>query len=231
MSNHDYASTQLAKVLTRIQNACTAAGRNPDAVRLVGASKRQSAELINAFAEAGLRDVGENYLQEAQQKQVALRDTPLQWHYIGQIQSNKCKSIADHFSWVHGVDRLKVAQRLHHYTPPERAPLKVLVQINIDDEQSKAGVCVQEAPDLCAQISELGHLSLAGLMLIPAPQPDPERQRATFAEARNLMSRINQRHGLNLSELSMGMSNDLEQAIQEGSTMVRIGTDLFGARS
>lgn len=231
MSNRDYASTQLAKVLTRIQNACAAAGRDSNSVRLIGASKRQAPELIHAFAEAGLTDVGENYLQEAQEKQSQLGNTALEWHYIGQIQSNKCKPIAEHFSWVHGVDRLKVAQRLHQHTPTERAPLKVLVQINIDDEQSKAGVSVQQAPDLCAKISELDKLTLCGLMLIPAPQPDPERQRATFTQARDLLNHINQRHGLNLTELSMGMSNDLEQAVMAGSTMVRIGTDLFGART
>ncbi|GHA05170.1 UPF0001 protein [Arenicella chitinivorans] len=231
MSNRDYASTQLAKVLTRIQNACTKAGRDPSTVRLVGASKHQSARLIRDFAEAGLHDVGENYLQEAQEKQSKLSDTTLKWHYIGQIQSNKCKAIAEHFSWVHGVDRLKVARRLNQHMSAERAPLKVLVQINIDDEQSKAGVSAQAAPDLCAQISELERLTLTGLMMIPAPQSSPERQRATFAQARELLSQINQHHGLSLSELSMGMSNDLEQAILEGSTQVRIGTDLFGART
>lgn len=229
MSNHDYASTQLAKVLNRIENACTAADRDPSEVRLIGASKKQSPELLRAFSTAGLQHTGENYLQEAIDKQQALSDTALEWHFIGQIQSNKTRVIANHFTWIHGIDRVKIARRIAQQNESAQCP-KLLVQINIDDENSKAGVSVADAASLCDQISQLDAVNLVGLMLIPKPQSDADSQRATFAQARELMSLANQQYGLSLHELSMGMSNDIESAIAEGSTMVRVGTALFGAR-
>ncbi|RBP49763.1 YggS family pyridoxal phosphate-dependent enzyme [Arenicella xantha] len=229
MSNHDYASQQLSKVLSRIHNACTEANRESHSVRLIGASKRQTPDLIRAFYDCGLKHTGENYLQEALDKQAELTDTRLEWHFIGQIQSNKTKLIANHFAWIHGIDRLKIARRIVQHNEREQQP-KLLVQINIDDEDSKAGVAYSEAPDLCAQIANLDGAQLVGFMLIPKAQTDSHAQRATFAKARELLSLTNQRHGLGMNELSMGMSNDVESAIAEGSTMVRVGTDLFGAR-
>ncbi len=219
---------QLDKIKTRISNAAHQAGRDAKSIVLVGASKQQSVQRLTQLADAGLRDMGENYLQEALAKQTQLSNYKLNWHFIGQIQSNKTKLIAQHFDWVHGVDRIKIAQRLAQYANKK---LNLLVQVNIDQQHSKAGVCWQNTPALCAQISQLDGILLRGLMLLPAPRQDPAQQRKVFAQARELLSLTNQRYELNLDTLSMGMSNDFEAAILEGSTMVRVGTDLFGSRS
>jgi len=230
MSNYSYTSTQLSKVLRRIENACSSAGRQSGSVRLVGASKMQTAELIANFATQGLQHVGENYLQEAIEKKVQLSSLDLSWHFIGQIQSNKTKLIAENFDWVHGVDRVKIAQRLGAQNP-HSTPLKILVQVNVDNESSKGGVPSKETPELCAQIAEIQGVTLRGLTLIPKARTGHQEQRATFALAQELLARTNQQYGLRLDQLSMGMSGDMEAAISAGSTMVRIGSDLFGARA
>jgi len=229
MSNRHFASQQLSKILTRIDNACISAGRDSDSVRLVGASKKQDIELIRAFTGQGLSDLGENYLQEALKKKEAMTDANVNWHFIGHIQSNKTKLIAEHFDWVHGVDRLKIARRLSEQNS-RGEPVNILLQINLDGELSKSGVSKNEAPNLCAQIAELNGITLRGLMLIPQARKNQTSQRALFALARELLESINRQTGLSMDQLSMGMSGDLEAAIAEGSTMVRIGTDLFGAR-
>lgn len=190
----------------------------------------QTSALIEEFTKHGLRDVGENYLQEALAKKAQLANLELNWHFIGQIQSNKTKLIAENFDWVHGVDRLKIAQRLSAQNPQEK-PLKILLQINVDNEPSKGGVLPNEAGQLCAQIDSLPRIQLCGFTLIPKPRDCATQQRAIFKLARELLYDTNTRYNLQLNQLSMGMSQDLEAAIAEGSTIVRVGTDLFGART
>lgn len=229
MSNSDYACQKLSQIQRRIDEACRASSRKSESVRLIGASKKQAHELLREFSEAGLNDLGENYLQEALDKQIALKDLSLNWHFIGHIQSNKSQQIAENFNWVHGVDRLKIANRLATlHRRPE--PINVLIQLNPDQEQSKSGVSLKQAPQLCQQIAELDGLRLRGFMMIPRARENRDQQRQVFAQARTLLEYCNQQYGLNLDQLSMGMSGDLEAAILEGSTMLRIGTDLFGAR-
>jgi pyridoxal phosphate enzyme (YggS family) len=230
MSNSDYVTQKLTTVLTRIASSCEANQRQPDSVRLIGASKKQSAELIKQFADSGLRDLGENYLQEAIDKQYQLPNLQTNWHFIGQIQSNKTKLIAQHFDWVHGVDRLKIAKRLATQHGRQE-PVNLLIQLNPDDEDSKGGVALRDAAELAQQIAELEGARLRGFMMIPKARKQQDQQRAVFARARALLELCNQQYGLSLDQLSMGMSGDLEAAIAEGSTMVRIGTDLFGARA
>ena len=232
MSNSDYASTRLADILNRIKQACESCQRSKNDVKLIGASKKQTIELVKHFVDSGLADLGENYLQEAIDKQIQAPDIKVDWHFIGQIQSNKTKAIANHFKWVHGVDRFKVAKRLsQHAAEYDTAPLNLLIQLNPDAESSKGGVPLHGAAELCARISELDNIKLRGFMMIPKARKDHQDQRAVFASARTLLEQVNQTHGLDMDHLSMGMSGDLEAAIAEGSTMVRIGTDLFGARS
>lgn len=222
---------QLAKVTARIHQAATAAGRNPQTVQLIAVSKTQP---VAAVAEAyawGQRVFGENYLQEALDKQTQLAGLPdIEWHFIGPIQSNKTRSIAAHFTWVHSVDRLKIAQRLSEQRPDELPPLNICVQVNIDDETTKSGISLTELPALVAAISQLPHLQLRGLMAIPAATNNPAQQRAAFAKLRSALESLNAQ-GYGLDCLSMGMSGDMEAAIAEGATFVRVGTDIFGART
>jgi len=199
-------------------------------VTLIGASKKQSIESLETFYDAGLKDVGENYLQEGINKQKQLEHTSLNWHFIGSIQSNKSKLIAHHFDWVHGVDRLKIAKRLALYNP-KASPIKLLIQLNPDDEDSKAGVNLGVASELANDIAQIDNLELHGFMMIPKARQSEAEQRLVFAKAKELLDIANQRYGLTMNHLSMGMSADLEAAIAEGSTMVRVGTDLFGARA
>lgn len=229
MSNSDYAAERLSEINSRIAAACALSGRSKNEVTLIGASKKQSVELISEFADQGLKNLGENYLQEAVTKQQELLDLSIQWHFIGQIQSNKTKTIAQHFSWVHGVDRLKIAQRLAAQNP-RKSPINILIQLNPDAEQSKGGVLLKDAAELCDEIAQINGLALKGFMMIPKARKNIKDQAAVFAQAKALLDSTNQRFGLSLTELSMGMSGDLAAAIQEGTTMVRIGTDLFGAR-
>lgn len=221
---------KLAKVTARIQEAARAAGRDPQTVQLIAVSKTQPAESIARAYAWGQRRFGENYLQEALEKQLALRNLPeLEWHFIGPIQSNKTRAIAEHFSWVHSVDRLKIAQRLHEQRPEHLPPLNICVQVNIDDESTKSGVSLAELPALVTAVAPLTRLKLRGLMAIPAATGDPAQQRRAFAKLRSAMQVLNLQ-GLRMDTLSMGMSGDMEAAIAEGATFVRVGTDIFGAR-
>lgn len=216
----------IAKVAARIREAAQAVGRDSASVGLLAVSKTQPAATIREAAEAGMRDFGENYLQEALDKQGELSELPLTWHFIGPIQSNKTKSIAEHFDWVHSVDRLKIAQRLSDQRPAELPPLNICLQVNVSGEASKSGCAPEELPQLAQAVAAMPRLRLRGLMCIPAPSEDPAEQRAAFARLRALRDEL----PLTLDTLSMGMSQDLEAAIAEGATWVRIGTALFGAR-
>lgn len=215
----------------RIAAASAAAGRPAGAARLIAVSKTFGADRVAETAAAGQRAFGENYLQEAIAKIEALRQSvpDLIWHFIGPIQSNKTRPVAEHFDWVHSLDRLKVAERLSAQRPDGLPPLNVLLQVNIDDENSKSGVSPAEAPALARAIAQLPRLALQGLMTIPRPAVGFEAQRAAFAALRRLRDQI-AATGPALSELSMGMSSDLEAAIAEGATIVRVGTAIFGAR-
>lgn len=221
-----HSETPYTSIRARIDDACRRSGRDPAQVTLLAVSKTRSARDVAALADQGQYDFGENYLQEALEKQALLADLPLTWHFIGPIQSNKSKAIAEHFDWVHSVDRLKIAQRLSDQRPAHLPPLNVCLQVNVSDEQSKSGCSESEARELVAAISALPRLHLRGLMCIPAPSDDPAAQRAAFARLRRLRDELDPR----MDTLSMGMSQDLEAAIAEGATWVRIGTALFGAR-
>ena len=220
----------LAQVRLRIQAAEQHYQRLPGSVSLLAVSKTRPAEdLLQAIA-AGQSCFGENYLQEALEKIAALEQYPLQWHFIGPIQSNKTRPIAEYFDWVHSVDRLKIAQRLSEQRPTHLPPLNICLQVNIDGEASKSGCSLQALPELVAQVATLPGLRLRGLMTIPEPQSEIEQQRKPFCQLREAMTSL-QQQGYELDTLSMGMSGDLEAAIAEGATMVRIGTDIFGARN
>jgi hypothetical protein len=221
---------RLEELRRRMARAAAGAGRNADSVTLLAVSKGQPAELIRAAAAAGLTDIGESYLTEALGKMAALGDLALTWHFIGRLQANKTRQIAEHFAWVHGIDRLKIAERLAAQRPFHAPPLNVCIQVNLGDQASKGGVPVPEAPDLAAAVAALPRLTLRGLMCIPPEESDAVRQLAWFARLRVLRDSLNA-GGLHLDTLSMGMSGDFEAAIQAGATVVRIGTALFGARA
>jgi hypothetical protein len=216
----------IAKVGVRIREAAQASQRDCATVGLLAVSKTKPAAAIRQAFAAGVRDFGENYLQEALEKQLELGDLPLIWHFIGPIQSNKTKAIAEHFAWVHSVDRLKIAQRLSDQRPAHLPALNICLQVNVSGEASKSGCNPDELPALAHAVTQLPNLRLRGLMTIPEPTDDPSAQRAAFARLRELQQDLN----LGLDTLSMGMSHDLEAAIAEGATWVRIGTALFGAR-
>jgi hypothetical protein len=221
----------LAKVTARIQQAAQAAGRKCETVRLIAVSKTQPAEAVAQAYACGQREFGENYLQEAAEKQAALTHlTEIVWHFIGPIQSNKTRPIAENFAWIHSIDREKVAQRLNDQRPMNLAPLQVCLQVNVDDETTKSGVSLTELPALAKAISQLPRLQLRGLMAIPAAANSPEQQAAAFAKLRDAMQGLNAQ-GYSLDTLSMGMSGDMAAAIAEGATMVRVGTDIFGKRT
>ncbi len=192
-------------------------------------SKTRPAAMIREAAAAGIQQIGENYLQEALDKQVELADLPLTWHFIGPIQSNKTRPIAEHFDWVHSVDRLKIAQRLSDQRPASLPPLNICLQVNISNEASKAGASLDELTELAQQVSSLSGLCLRGLMAIPQASEDFDQQRAMFAQLRAAATKL-QSDCDSIDTLSMGMSGDMEAAIAEGATIVRIGTDIFGAR-
>lgn len=216
----------IANVRERIQRAAEAAGRPPEAITLLAVSKTRPASAIRDAWAAGLKDIGENYLQEALDKMAELTDLPLCWHFIGPIQSNKTRPIAEHFDWVHSVDRLKIAQRLSDQRPEHLPPLNVCLQVNISDEESKSGVSLAALPALAEAVAALPHIRLRGLMAIPAPAETSEARRAPLAALREAAASL----PLALDTLSMGMSDDLTEAVQEGATIVRIGTALFGQR-
>ena len=213
----------------QIDRAAEAAGRAPKSVTLVAVTKGKSAEIIRQAATAGVTDFGENYLKEALPKLAQLVDLPLTWHFIGQIQSNKTRPIAESFDWVHSVDRLGVAIRLSEQRPYHAPPLNVCIQVKLAEEAGKGGLTPEALPALAQAIAPLPRLRLRGLMCVPSPQPDPAAERAVFSRLRGLREQLNA-GGLQLDTLSMGMSADFESAIAEGATLVRIGTALFGAR-
>ena len=221
---------QLRIVRNRIGAATQAAMRDVDSVTLLAVSKAQPANKVRAVAEMGVRDFGESYVQEALDKIEALSDLSLTWHFIGRLQANKTRLVAASFDWVHGVDRLKIAERLSEQRPFHAPPLNVCLQVNIAGEASKGGVEPAELPALATAVAALPRLKLRGLMCIPPDEEDPSRQRAWFASMRRTLESLNAA-GAKLDTLSMGMSGDFESAILEGATIVRVGTAVFGPRT
>lgn len=219
----------LLRVRTRIAQAALACGRTPESIILLAVSKKFDADAVRQAFAAGQTAFGENYIQEGVDKIAALADLPLQWHCIGPIQSNKTRLVAEHFDWVHSVDRLKIAQRLSEQRPADKTPLQVCIQVNIDGGTTKAGVAPQAVLELARQIQGLPGLILRGLMTIPEPAVDFAAALAVHQRARELFDALNTQ-GLGLDTLSMGMTADLEAAVQAGSTMVRVGTAIFGKR-
>ncbi|AGK46543.1 MULTISPECIES: YggS family pyridoxal phosphate-dependent enzyme [Burkholderia] len=224
-------AARFASVHRRIDDAARAAGRDPRAVTLLAVSKTFPADAVRAAHAAGQRAFGENYVQESIDKIDTLADlrAELEWHFIGPLQSNKTRPVAERFDWVHTVDRLKIAQRLSGQRPAHLPPLNVCVQVNISGEASKSGVAPADAAELARAIAALPALRLRGLMAIPEPATDPEAKRAPHRALHALLEQL-RAGGLALDTLSMGMSDDLEAAVAEGATIVRIGTAIFGAR-
>ena len=219
----------LQAVHERIRQAATAAHRSPEDVRLLAVSKTFDASAVTAAWQAGQRAFGENFVQEALDKIAGLGHLDIEWHFIGPIQSNKTRPIAEHFAWVHSLEREKIARRLNDSRPPGLPPLNVLIQVNVSGEASKSGVAPGEERTLAEVIRSLPRLRLRGLMAIPEPTPDAALQRRRFALLRSLQQGL-QADDSGVDTLSMGMSDDLEAAVAEGSTMVRIGTAIFGSR-
>jgi pyridoxal phosphate enzyme (YggS family) len=222
-------SERLQAVKSRLRQAETEAGRAPESVALIAVSKTQPADAIREAHAAGQRAFGENYLQEALEKMAALADLPLEWHFIGPIQSNKTRPIAENFTWVHGIDRLKIAQRLSDARPTGLPALNICIEVNVSGEESKGGLEPNDVQALADAIAQLPGLKLRGLMAIPAPTNDIALQRQQFRMLRELLESLKQL-GLALDTLSMGMSEDFPAAIAEGATLVRIGTAIFGPR-
>ena len=219
----------LQAVRQRIESATRAAGRPPRSVRLLAVSKTFPPQAVREAAQAGLHDFGENYAQEGVEKIRELSALGLTWHYIGPIQSNKTRTIAEHFDWVHSIDRAKIAARLAQARGPGQSELQVCIQVNVSGEATKGGVAPAEAAQLAQQVAALPRLKLRGLMAVPEPTPDEALQRRRFGQLRELRDRLN-RDGFAMDTLSMGMSADLEAAIAEGATLVRVGTAIFGER-
>lgn len=217
------------EVIDRIHKACNESKRSPSTLTLIAVSKAQPAERLAELADLGQRDFGESYVQEALPKLDALVGRALIWHFIGPIQSNKTRPIAERFDWVHSVDRLKIAERLSAQRPADRPPLNICLEVNISGEASKGGVLPADLPILAQAVAKLPRLRLRGLMAIPAPSDNTSQQRAQFRHLRQLLEQL-RAAGLDLDVLSMGMSDDLEAAIAEGATHLRVGTALFGAR-
>ncbi|MEH6357763.1 MAG: YggS family pyridoxal phosphate-dependent enzyme [Pseudomonadales bacterium] len=220
----------IEQVSSRINAAEKAAGRVLGIVQLITVSKTRSANEIRKAVAAGAHHIGENYLQEALGKQTELHDENIVWHFIGPIQSNKTQAIASNFDWVHSVDRLKIAQRLNDQRDAKKAPLNICIQVNISNESSKSGVLLADLPELAQQINALPHITLRGLMAIPSPNQSEADLATDFSRMQSSLDSLNQ-NGLSLDTLSMGMSGDIEAAIAAGSTMVRVGTAIFGPRN
>ena len=217
----------------RLRTALTNAGRDPASAHLLAVSKTQPAASVRQAFEAGQREFGENYVQEALDKQAALADLDaIVWHFIGPLQSNKTRAVAEHFQWVHTLDRERIARRLAAQRPPALGPLDVCLQVNVSGEASKSGVAPADLPALADVVATLPQLRLRGLMTLPAPSDELATQRRPFAELRELLASLRQRHPqAPLDTLSMGMSGDLEAAVLEGTTWVRLGTAIFGQRA
>jgi hypothetical protein len=226
-----FSPTALQSVLARIAQAAARAGRDPASIRLLAVSKQQPESMVRAAAAAGQREFGENYVQEGADKVDALVDVPgLVWHFIGQLQANKTREVAARFDWVHTVDRERIASRLSAQRPHHAPPLQVLLQVRLADEAGKGGVSPTDVPALATAVAALPRLQLRGLMCIPPPAADLEAQRAPFRRLRELLDALNAA-GHRLDTLSMGMSDDLEAAVLEGATIVRVGTAIFGWRA
>lgn len=223
-------SDNIAKLLERVRLSAEKSQRPAAAVRVLAVSKNHPAESLREAWQNGLSEFGESYLQEALQKIDELSDLAVTWHFIGPIQSNKTRAIAEHFDWVHSVDRIKIARRLSEQRPARLAPLQVCLQVNISGEASKSGVTLEALPELVKECLPLPRLQLRGLMAIPQASDDPLIQREAFATLRRALESLRE-FAPGLDTLSMGMSADLESAIAEGATIVRIGTDIFGSRN
>ena len=222
-------SLRLAALRSRISNACQEFGRNPEEITLLAVSKRQPVEAIREAVAGGLNYVGENFVQEAAAKMEATRDLEIVWHFIGHLQSNKTRVVAERFDWVQSLDRAKIARRLDAQRPFHAPPLNVCIQVCVEEEAGKGGVSPQALPELAAEIAGLSRLRLRGLMSIPPPSDDFQTQRGYFRRLREIRDALTADHP-DLDTLSMGMSADLEAAIADGTTMLRIGTALFGPR-
>ncbi len=222
-------SANLAQVRKRIELASLAVGRPVDAVKLLAVSKTMPAQAVREAHAAGQLAFGENYIQEAVDKMLSLADLPLEWHCIGPIQSNKTKLVADNFAWVHSIDRLKIAERLSAQRPAHLPALQVCLQVNVDGGSNKSGVAPSELMALAQAVAKLPQLQLRGIMTIPEPAENEAAARAVHRQAKALFDSLNAA-GLKLDTLSMGMTGDLEAAIAEGSTCVRVGTAIFGQR-
>ena len=223
-------SANLQAVHARIHEAALKWGRNPADITLLAVSKTWPASAVEDAAAAGQRAFGENYVQEGVDKVAELQSLQLDWHFIGPLQSNKTRRVAETFDWVHSIDRLKIAERLSEQRPDSLVPLQVCLQVNVSGEDTKSGVALEEAPELAKRIALLPRLKLRGLMAIPAPVEDFSLQRLAFRRLRETFEQLN-RSGVPIDTLSMGMSHDLEAAIAEGATMVRVGTAIFGERT
>jgi pyridoxal phosphate enzyme (YggS family) len=222
-------SANLAQVRKRIELACQAVGRASDTVKLLAVSKTMPAQAVREAHAAGQLAFGENYIQEGVDKIAALADLPLEWHCIGPIQSNKTKLVAENFAWVHSIDRLKIAERLSAQRPVHLPPLQVCLQVNVDGGSNKSGVAPEDLLALAQAVAKLPHLQLRGIMTIPEPAETEAEARAVHQQAKRLFDHL-KTAGLTLDTLSMGMTADLEAAVAEGSTCVRVGTAIFGAR-
>ena len=222
-------ASNLQAVRNAIAKAAAVAGRVPDDIALLAVSKTFPPAAMREAYHAGQTAFGESYAQEALEKIVALHDLPIEWHFIGPVQSNKTRAIAENFVWVHSVDRLKIAERLSAQRPQNLPPLNVCMQVNVSGEDSKSGVAPDEVAGLAQAVARLPQLRLRGLMAIPAPSDDVATQRLPFAQLRQLRDKLNSQ-GLALDTLSMGMSHDFAAAIVEGATMVRVGSAIFGLR-
>lgn len=223
-------ATNLQAVRARIAAAARAAGRDPADITLLAVSKTKPLADVLATVVAGQRDFGENYVQEGVDKAMATVDRDLAWHFIGPLQSNKSRLVAEHFAWVHSIDRLKIAERLSAQRPVGLPPLQVCVQVNVSGEASKSGCAPADALALCRAVAALPNLQLRGLMAIPEPVDDPAEQRRPFRQLREIYEAV-RAAGLPVDTLSMGMTHDLEAAVAEGATLVRIGTAIFGERN
>ena len=219
----------LALINQQIEQAATNYNREINNISLLAVSKRKPASDLRIAYECGQRNFGENFLQEAQAKMKQLADLDIVWHFIGPVQSNKTRALAESFDWVHCVDRVKIAQRLSDQRPESMSPLHICIQVNIDQEKSKSGVAPGDIIALAEAIRDLPKIRLRGLMAIPAQRSDFESQREPFARVKQALQDL-QQHGLDCDTLSMGMSHDMQAAIAEGSTLVRIGTAIFGER-
>jgi len=230
MANIENNTTSVQR---RLQQAACDAGRNPEDILLLAVSKTRTSAQVKLALDSGLSSFGENYLQEALEKIEQLHGLGISWHFIGPLQSNKTRQVAEHFAWVHTVDRFKIAKRLSDQRPSDMPPLNICLQVNIDNEPSKSGFTPEQVIEATDGIASLPNLNLRGLMAIPKPSNVPAEQRQPFAKLRVLLEQINERldNSQKLDTLSMGMSGDLEPAIHEGATIVRVGTDIFGPRS